>query len=275
VGFRRPQIWGVVNLTADSFSDGGRYLDTRDALAHARRLREEGADVIDLGPASSHPDAEPVAPEEEIRRLEPVVEALLADGIPVSVDSFQSATQTWALGCGVSTLNDVRGFANPEIWPELARSGARLVLMHSIRAAGAATRERSDPDAILAAVDAFFAERVGALEAAGVSRDRLVLDPGMGFFLGDTPKPSLRVLAALEQLRARHGLPLLVCVSRKSFLGGLTGATVAERGPATLAAELWAARHGIDHLRTHDVRALRDALSVESALQSEKAGDRA
>ncbi|MBW2413738.1 MAG: dihydropteroate synthase [Deltaproteobacteria bacterium] len=273
MGFRRPQIWGVVNLTADSFSDGGRYLETEAALAHARRLREDGADVIDLGPASSHPDSAAVAPQEEIRRLGPVVDALLAEGIPVSVDSFRGETQVWAIGRGVTTLNDVRGFGEPRTWPDLARSGARLVLMHSIRAAGAATRERGDPDAIVGAVDAFFAERIAALEAAGIARERLVLDPGMGFFLGDTPEPSLRVLAALERLRERHGLPLLVCVSRKSFLGGLTGAPVAERGPATLAAELWAARHGVDHLRTHDVRAICEALTVESALQSAGTGD--
>ena len=275
MAWKPPRIWGVVNLTADSFSDGGRYLDPGAALAHARRLREQGADVIDLGPASSHPDSAPVAPEEEIRRLEPVVDALLAEGASVSVDSFQSETQRWALGRGVSTLNDVRGFADPEIHSELGRSGARLVLMHSIRAAGAATRERSDPSAILAGVDAFFAKRIEVLEAAGVSRDRLILDPGMGLFLGDAPEPSLRVLAALEKLRERHGLPLLVCVSRKSFLGAVTGSAVAERGPATLAAELWAARQGVDHLRTHDVRALRDALAVESALQSAAAGERA
>jgi dihydropteroate synthase type 2 len=134
--------------------------------------------------------------------------------------------------------------------------------------AGTAVRVRSDAGAVEASLESFFKTRVAALEAAGIARERLILDPGMGFFLGDTPEPSLRVLARIGELRERHGLPLLVCVSRKSFLGAVTGAPVERRGAATLAAELWAARCGVEHLRTHDVRALRDALAVESALHS-------
>lgn len=265
---REPQLWGVVNLTEDSFSDGGRYLEPGPAIEHARRLRADGADWIDLGAASSHPDARPVPPAEEISRLEPVVEALLADRVPVSIDSFQPETQVWALDRGVAALNDVRGFPDRALYPRLAAADARLVVMHRVDGGGAATRVRSDPLAVEASIDGFFTKRVAALVASGVARGRLVLDPGMGFFLGDTPEPSLRVLSRLARLRERHGLPLLVCVSRKSFLGAVTGATVEERAAATLAAELWAARCGADHLRTHDVRALRDALAVESALHS-------
>ena len=263
-----PQIWGVVNLTEDSFSDGGRHLEPDRALAHARGLVADGADWIDLGPASSHPDSRPVPPQEEVRRLEPVVDALLADGVRVSIDSFQPDTQRWALARGVAALNDVRGFADPSTYAELASSDAALVVMHSVSRGGVATRRRTDPKAVAVSIDDFFAKRVSALEAAGVARERLILDPGMGFFLGDTPEPSLHVLSGLGELRRKHGFPLMVCVSRKSFLGAVTGAPVDQRGPATLAAELWAVRQGVDHLRTHDVRALRAALDVESALHS-------
>ena len=263
----RPAIVGIVNLTEDSFSDGGRFVEPAAALAHARRLLADGADVVDLGAASSHPDAKPVPPAEEIARLAPVVDALRAEGASLSIDSFAPETQAWALARDVDYLNDIAGFGEPELYPDLARSETRLIVMHSIQRRGRAVRERTDPRAVLAGIDAFFAERVAALEAAGVARERLVLDPGMGFFLGADPEPSLAVLRALPALRERFGLPLLVSVSRKSFLGAVTGRGVEERGAATLAAELFAVRSGVDYVRTHDVRALADALAVTRVLE--------
>ncbi len=264
---RAPGIFGIVNLTADSFSSGGRFLDPAAALAHAERLLADGADAIDLGAATSNPDGAAVAPEEEIRRLEPVVRALHALGSSVSVDSYALAVQRWALERGVAWLNDIRGFPDATLWAELARSSARLVVMHSIQR-GRADRVQGDPETIVASVLAFFAERVGELEKAGIARERLVLDPGMGFFVGSNPEVSLRLLRAIPLLRERTGLPLLVSVSRKSFLGRLTGREIDERAAATLAAELYAARAGVDFIRTHDVRQLRDALSVERALET-------
>ncbi len=162
-------------------------------------------------------------------------------------------------------LNDIRGFPEPALYPKLARSDCRLLVMHSVQR-GPATRARTDAASVWDGIDRFFRERLAALEAAGVERGRLVLDPGMGFFLGDDPEPSLRVLRRLPVLRERFACALAVSVSRKSFLGALTGRDVAERGAATLAAELFAARQGVDWIRTHDVRALRDALAVWSAL---------
>jgi dihydropteroate synthase type 2 len=268
VSWREPEVWGVVNLTEDSFSDGGKYLAPERAIEHARRLWSEGAGWIDLGPASSHPDAREVPAREEIARLAPVVDALHADGVRISIDSFRPETQAWALERGAAALNDVRGFPDPSLYPSLARAEARLVVMHRVDEGDAAVRVRTDPEEVEASLDAFVKERIPALIRAGVARERLILDPGMGFFLGDTPGPSLRVLGRLAELRERYGLPILVCASRKSFLGAVTGASVEARGPATLAAELWAARSGADHVRTHDVRALRDALAVESALHS-------
>jgi dihydropteroate synthase type 2 len=263
-----PSILGVVNLTEDSFSDGGLFLRPERAIARARELMAAGAHAIDLGAAASHPDAKQVSAAEEIRRLAPVVESLSAEGVPVSVDSCAPETQRWALERGVALLNDIRGFPEPANVPGLAQSSARLIVMHSASGGVRATRDDRDPDAVVAGVLAFFDAKVRALERAGVARERLILDPGMGLFLASTPEPSLRVIRALPRLRQRYGLPILVSVSRKSFLGALTGRAVGERGSATLGAELCAAAFGAEYLRTHDVASLADALRVWDALGS-------
>ncbi len=275
-GASAPEIVGIVNCSEDSFSDGGRYLQPADALEHARRLRAEGARYVELGPASSHPDAKEVSAGEEIRRLEPLVGALGREGIPTGVDSFRIETQRWCLERGVDLLNDIDGFAEPELWPELARSSCRLVVMHSIQDRGRATRAPGDPETVLEGIECFFAERLAGLEAAGVARGRLILDPGMGFFLGLRPASSLAVLRGLGWLRERFGLPVLVSVSRKSFIGRLLAdpesgepRAVGERGAGTLAAELWMAQCGVEWIRTHDVRALSDALRVLRALDED------
>ena len=259
------QIVGILNVTPDSFSDGGRFVDPKSAIAHARSLVADGAALIDLGPASSRPGSTPVPPEEEIRRIAPVLDALVADGITVSLDSFQPETQRYGLAHGVSLLNDIHGFPDPAMYPELARSTCRLVVMHRI--VRDAREPPATPKTVLASIEHFFAERVPTLTAAGIDWERLILDPGMGFFLSADPDVSLAVLRALPSLRARFGLPLLVSVSRKAFLRTLTGRDLPGIGPATLATELYAAAQGADFIRTHDVRALRDALVVQGALR--------
>lgn len=258
------QIVGILNVTPDSFSDGGRFVEPERAIAHARALVRDGAAIIDLGPASSRPGSTPVPADEEIRRIAPVLDVLVADGMVVSLDSFQPETQRWGLVHGAAILNDIHGFPDPAMYPLLAASDCRLVVMHRI-VRGAADPPASAAD-VLASIEAFFSERLAALVAAGVARERLIIDPGMGFFLSSAPEVSLAVLRALPALRARFGLPLLVSVSRKAFLRMLTGSELAGIGPATLAAELYAAAHGADYIRTHDVRALRDALLVQQAL---------
>lgn len=264
------KLIGVVNVTEDSFSDGGRFLDPDDAIAHARRLAGEGADVVEVGAASSHPDARHVPPGVEIDRLAPVVSALVDDGVPVAVDSCRVETQRWALTRGVDILNDVRGFPDPAIYPALAAAPGRLVVMHSIRQAERATRDRTEPGRVVGDLFDFFTKRIAGLEAAGIARERLILDPGMGFFLGSDPGPSVEVLRSLGALRRHFGLATLVSVSRKSFLAALTGRPTAELGGATLAAEIFAAADArVDWIRTHDVGALRDALRVLEALRRE------
>lgn len=262
-----PQILGILNITSDSFSDGGRYLSPEAAVEKARGLMADGADILDVGPASSHPDAGHVAPEVEIRRLEAVMPQLQAMGARVSIDSFQIETQRFALQSGVAYLNDIHGFPEPAFYPELAASDAKLIVMFAIQAKGLATRAAGDASTIWERIIAFFEARIGALEAAGVARDRLILDPGMGFFLGAGAEPSLRVLADLPRLRAAFNLPVLISVSRKSFLRRMTGRSVEDIGLATLSAEVFAALQGVDFIRTHDARALRDSLKVLEALK--------
>ncbi len=265
-----PAILGIVNITEDSFSDGGRFLDSAAAIAQARALVAAGAQIIDLGAAASNVEARPVDPAEEIRRLDPLMTALAEDGTPVSVDSFVPAVQRFAIARGAAFLNDIQGFPDPSLYPELAAASCRLVVMHAVHGRGRAQRVELSAGEIWRRIHAFFADRVAALERAGIARERLILDPGMGFFLSSRPEASLRVLAGLDRLKQTFGLPILVSVSRKSFLRTLTGrATAAELGSATLAAELYAAEKGADYIRTHDPGALADGLKVLAALRGE------
>lgn len=261
----RPRIVGIVNITEDSFSDGGRYLAAEDALTHAWQLRSAGADIIELGPSASHPGAAQVSAEEERGRLAPVIRWLTAAGIPVSVDSLLPETHRYAIASGAAYLNDIRGFPDPGQYPALAAARCRLVVMHSVQRTGPATKVRADPARVWAGIGEFFAGRLAALEAAGIGSDRLIIDPGLGYFLGSNPEPSLAALCGIRHLRARFGLPVLISPSRKSFLRALTGRGTAQAGPATLAAELFAAWQGADYIRTHDVAALRDALTIVNA----------
>jgi dihydropteroate synthase type 2 len=265
VQIKPPGIFGIVNATEDSFSDGGKYLDPNAAIARALELTAAGADVIDLGAAASNPEAIHVPPEVEIARLAPIVEALRGRAV-VSVDSFAPETQRWALKHDVEWLNDIQGFPDPSLYAELAQSDVRLVVMHNVAPRGRAEKIATDPATIFARLFDFFDRRLDALTGAGIARTRIVLDPGMGFFLGTDPDVSLTVLRRLPELKARYDLPLLISVSRKSFVRKLAGVEVQDSGPATLAAELFAAAQGADFLRTHDVSALKRALSVWAAL---------
>ena len=266
----RPLIVGIVNITADSFSDGGRFLDPAAAIAQARHLAEGGADIVELGAAASNVTANPVPPEEEIRRLDPVITALAGSFTPLAIDTFRPEVQLYALQRGVDYLNDIRGFPDPAIYPELAAGRCRLVVMHAVLGDSRAQQVDLTADAVWQRIDTFFTERVARLTAAGIARERLILDPGMGFFLSTRAEASLRVLAGLDRLKRAFGLPVLISVSRKSFLAAITGrADPKERGPATLAAELYAAAHGADYIRTHDPAALRDGLRVTAALAAE------
>ena len=257
------KILGILNITTDSFSDGGKYLMPEAALAHADSLLADGADIIDIGAASSHPDAARVAPQVEIARLAAVIPALHDTGVSLSIDSFVPEVQAFALEQGVDYLNDIHGFAEPALYPALARANAKLIVMHAVQDAGIATRVDVAPEEILDRILAFFDARLAALAEAGIARERLILDPGMGFFLGTNPQTSLAVLEHLPQLAEAFGLPLLVSVSRKSFLKAL-GASSEEAG---VAAEMFAVAQGADYIRTHAPAPLRDGLAVLESLE--------
>jgi dihydropteroate synthase type 2 len=257
-------LFGILNITADSFSDGGRFLDPEAALAHAAKLAADGADALDIGAASSNPRSEPVPPYVEIGRLAPIVLAGKERGWKISVDSFASETQLWALGEGVDYLNDIQGFSDTSLYAHLAAAKAKLIVMHAVQEYGRAQKIDTDPRAIVGRIADFFEQRVDALTHAGIARDRLILDPGMGLFVGTKPEVSLTILRRLPQLKSAFGLPVLVSVSRKSFLRRLVGRSVEEIGPGSLAAELYAALHGADMIRTHEPKALRDALTIWS-----------
>ena len=265
-----PCLFGIVNITEDSFSDGGRYLDPSDAIAHARALVAAGAQVIDLGAAASNIRAQPVSAAEEIRRLDPVIAALAAGGTQISVDSFLPEVQRFAVARGVAFLNDIQGFPDPSFYRELAAASCRLVVMHAVQGQGRAQQVELAADKVLDRIHDFFVGRLAALERGGIARERLILDPGMGFFLSNRPEASFRVLTRLGRLKRDFGLPVLVSVSRKSFLRAITGrASALETGAATLAAEIYAAEIGADYIRTHDPGALGDALKIMAALRSE------
>jgi dihydropteroate synthase type 2 len=262
-----PQLFGILNITDDSFSDAGKYLAPEAAIAHAKALAVGGADVIDIGAASSNPMSRSIPPETEIARLTPVLPVLKREGISISVDSYALEVQRWALGEGVDYLNDIQGFPYPELYDELARSRAKLIVMHSVQGLGPATRVAVEPAEIFGRVVRFFETRLAALEKAGVARDRLIVDPGMGLFLGTRREASFEVLRRLHELKGHFGLPVLVSVSRKSFLRTFLDRSAREAGAATLGAELYAAlAQGADFIRTHDPAALRDALTVWQAI---------
>ena len=233
-----------------------------------------GRDTITISKQLARPDQRVDGPfispkNGKSRTLMPaplVLDALKADGIPVSLDSYQPATQAYALSRGVAYLNDIRGFPDAAFYPQLAKSSAKLVVMHSVQDGQADRREAPAGD-IMDHIAAFFDARIAALTGAGIKRNRLVLDPGMGFFLGAAPETSLSVLARFDELRLRFDLPVLLSVSRKSFLRALTGRGPGDVGAATLAAELAAAAGGADFIRTHEPRPLRDGLAVLAALK--------
>ena len=254
-----PKVVGIVNITEDSFSDGGKYLNPEKAIAQVKKLIEDGADILELSGASSNPNSEPVPASEQIVRVEPVAGAL---SVPISIDASNVDVQKWALARGFAYLNDITGFPDSTIYQDLARAKTKLVVMHKMSSTDKADRSPNTTGEVLASIDSFFEQRISALEKAGISRERLIIDPGMGFFLSSDPAPSFAVLARLAELKKRFGLPLMVSVSRKSFLRGSAHADSPEVAERTLSAELSAAKQGVDFIRTHDVGPLKKFLKT-------------
>jgi len=257
----RPLVMGILNVTPDSFSDGGQFLDPAKAIAHAGALAEQGADILDIGAESTRPygGAAPVSAEQEIARLTPVLPAVVKLGLPVSIDTIKASVAAWALDQGVAIVNDVWGLQrDPDMAPLIAVRGVPVIVMHN--------RDRADETLdIVAEVAAFFSRSLEIADRAGIARDRIVLDPGIGF--GKTPEQSIVCLARLAEFK-RFGLPLLVGASRKRFINTVAPSAPDDRIGGSIASHLMAVENGAAIIRAHDVKETVQALRVAAAIGS-------
>jgi dihydropteroate synthase len=257
----RPRVMGIVNITPDSFSDGGRHAGARGAIAHCERLLKDGADILDIGGESSRPGAEPVPLEDELARVLPVLRAAVSLGVPISVDSYKPEVMRAALELGVDIVNDIKALREPGALDVVAaHPDCGVCLMH-MRGMEPKTMQEGEPDYddVVREVAAFLGERVAALRSRGVAAERIVLDPGIGF--GKRDRHNLVLLARQDELLAL-GLPLLAGWSRKGTLGRITGRPPGERTVASVAAALAAVQRGARIVRVHDVAETVDALKV-------------
>jgi dihydropteroate synthase len=262
----RPRVMGILNVTPDSFSDGGRFFDRERALDHARRMLADGADLIDVGGESTRPGAAPVDEADELARVIPVVDELAREGALVSVDTMKPAVMRAAVAAGAAMINDVNALRLPGALEAAASTDAALCLMH-MRGEPRTMQAAPAYDDVAAEVRDFLVLRAQACEALGVARDRIVLDPGFGF--GKTLAHNLALLRALPALVAA-GYPVLAGLSRKSSLGAITGRPPGERLAASLAAALAAVARGASIVRVHDVRETVDALKVWTAIERDR-----
>jgi dihydropteroate synthase len=264
LSLERALIMGVVNVTPDSFSDGGRYLDAEAAASHARRLIEEGADLIDIGGESSRPGAEGVSAEEELRRVVPVLRRLQDVSVPVAIDTVKPEVMRAAVEEGAAMINDISALGAPGSLTIVAESNAAVCLMH-MRGEPRTMQANTEYRDVVAEVIRFLKERADAARAGGIGPERIVVDPGFGF--GKRPEHNLELLRSLRSI-AELGYPVLAGLSRKSTLGALTGKPVGERLAASVAAALLAVQQGARIVRVHDVAATKDALAILAAVQS-------
>ena len=257
----RPLVMGILNVTPDSFSDGGRFLDSDRAIAHAAEMAGQGADILDIGAESTRPygGAKPVSADEELARLKPVLPAVAALGLPVSIDTIKAKVAEWALDHGASIVNDVWGLQHdPDMATLVAKRGVPVIAMHN--------RETVDETIdIVADVIAFFGRTLEVAQRAGIPRETIVLDPGIGF--GKTPEQSITCLARLAEFK-RFGLPLLVGASRKRFINSVSPSAPTERIGGSIASHLIAVATGASIVRVHDVAETVQALRVTSAIQA-------
>jgi dihydropteroate synthase len=259
-----PLVMGVVNVTPDSFSDGGEFLDARRAIDHAAQLVRDEADLLDIGGESTRPGAPPVAAADELARVVPVLEGLVGVGVPISIDTSKAAVAEAALDAGAAWVNDVTALrGDPDLAGLCAERRCEVVLMHML---GDPRTMQDDPryDDVVDDVRAFLAERIEVATAAGIAEERIWVDPGIGF--GKTLEHNLELIRRLGELRDL-GRPILFGASRKSFIGKITGREVTGRLGGTIAANVLAARNGAAALRVHDVAATRDTLKTLAAVR--------
>lgn len=266
----RPWVMGIVNVTPDSFSDGGRYIDAHSAVVHAWHLVEEGADLLDIGGESTRPGARPVSLQEELDRVMPVLEGVRELGVPVSVDTMKPEVMRAAIDAGAAMINDVYGFRAPGAWAAVKDSDCALCVMH-MQGEPRTMQDNPHYDDAVAEVEAFLSARLAEAEAAGIARARLCIDPGFGF--GKTLDHNLALLRALPRLVRLA--PVLAGMSRKRMIGALTGRDVPDRLAGSVAAALRAVENGAAIVRVHDVKETVDALKVwRATVRSDNADNR-
>jgi dihydropteroate synthase len=258
----RPLVMGIVNVTPDSFSDGGHHASTASAIAHALQLIADGADILDIGGESTRPGAAEVSEQEELDRVLPVIEGLRGISVPISIDTYKPEVMRAALAAGASMVNDVNALQAEGALEAVANSDAAVCLMHK---QGSPQNMQQQPQYldVVTEVGSFLLKRVASAKAAGIARNRIVIDPGFGF--GKTLVHNLDLLRELDTL-CGLGLPLLAGLSRKSMLGALTGREVGDRVAASVAAAVLAAQRGAAIVRVHDVRETADALKILNAV---------
>ena len=254
---------GIVNVTPDSFSDGGRFGSVEAAVQRARQLIDEGADILDIGGESTRPGAAPVAAAEELDRVLPVLERIADSPVPLSIDTYKPEVMVAALAAGASMVNDVKALREPGALDAVVSSDAAVVLLH-MRGTPQTMQLEPNYGDVVGEVCAFLHDRIAVCEAAGIDRERIVVDPGFGF--GKTKAHNIELLRHLEKVTVL-GLPVLAGLSRKSVLGTITARNVGERVPSSVAAALVAVYRGAAIVRVHDVGATRDALAVYGAIE--------
>ncbi len=259
----RPLVMGIVNVTPDSFSDGGHFYSPERAVAHALRLVDQGADLLDIGGESTRPGAQPVSVEEELSRIRPVLQGLSNCGVPLSVDTLKPEVMRAAIRAGADMINDVNALRADGAVEAVADSGAAVCLMH-MQGEPRTMQHAPCYQDVVAEVGDFLAARIAVAEQGGIARERIVIDPGFGF--GKSLEHNLALLSGLGELQAL-GVPLLAGLSRKSMLGALTGLPVEERMVPSVAAAVISALKGAKILRVHDVKETRQALQIVGALR--------
>ncbi|MDE2255208.1 MAG: dihydropteroate synthase [Betaproteobacteria bacterium] len=263
LALQRPLVMGIVNVTPDSFSDGGRYANADAAIGHARRLVDEGADILDIGGETTRPGSRPLPQEQEWQRISPVLRELVRWGVPISVDTYKPQTMRLALELGVDIINDVYALRMSGAEAVVATSNAGVCLMH-MRGDPATMQESPHYTDVVAEVREFLLARADALQAQGVAAGRICLDPGFGF--GKRLEHNIALARGLEAITVT-GYPVLVGISRKSMIGGTSGRPIPERLPGSLAAALACVAAGSAIVRVHDVAETVDALKVWAAMR--------
>ncbi len=266
---KKPLIMGVVNITPDSFSDGGKFFSIDKALAQARKLVDEGADILDIGGESTRPGSISVDADEELKRIYPILEELVNEGVPISVDTSKPEVMCHSIAAGAAMINDVNALRAPGALEIVAASKSVAVCMMHMQGKPSNMQENPQYANIIHEVMVFLDDRIQTAVACGITRDRIIIDPGFGF--GKTLQHNLSLLKGLKQF-SRFGVPVLAGISRKSMLGMITGNPVDRRVHESVVAAMLAVMNGADIVRVHDVRATRDALAIYHAVQEADAG---